>query len=173
MNTQSTSTSDLEKIFSSNEHDAILQSLELIRDVGNEQTFDFLLQQLQQQKNREIQQAIVACLVDVKNPKCAETLCSYVSNSKYSAQKSLLFSIAWQSALDFSRLSNCAITSICTDNFETAFEAYTLLEHIAHSISDENKKAYAQELQAALLKNSDMQKEFLFNESIALVSNGE
>jgi hypothetical protein len=108
-------------------------------------------------------------LVDVKNPNCAKILCSYIENPAYSAQKAMLFSIAWQSALDFSSLSDSAVASICNDNFETAFEAHTLLEHIVDTISAGNKQAYTQKLKAALLKNSDMQKEFLFNESLALL----
>lgn len=173
MNEQTVALSDIEKIFNSDNQELILQSLELIRDVGNEQTFEFLIQQLRAQQNRDIQQAIIACLVDVKNPHCAKILCSYIENPDYAAQKAMLFSIAWQSALDFSSLNDCAVASICNDNFETAFEAHTLLEHIVNTISIENKQAYAQKLQTALLKNSDMQKEFLFNESLALLEDGD
>ncbi len=167
MSEQSVIISDIEKIFSSDNQELMLQSLELIRDVGNEQIFEFLIQQLLKQKNIEIQHTIITCLADVKNPRCTPILCSYIENSAYSAQKSLLFSIAWQSALDFSMLGKQAVESICNDDFATAFEAHTLLEHIFDTISNEDKQVYTQKLQTALLKNSDVQKEFLLNESIA------
>lgn len=165
--------SDIENIFNSDNQELVLQSLELIRDVGNEQIFEFLVQQLLIQKNREIRQAIVACLVDVKNPRCAKILCSYIENPAYSAQKSLLFSVAWQSALDFSSLSSCAVASICSGDFETAFEAYTLLEHIADTIPAEEKQEYTRQLQKALLQCADFQKEMLLNESITLLEDIE
>jgi len=169
MNEQTVTISDIEKIFNSDNQELVLQSLELIRDVGNEQIFEFLVQQLLTQKNHEIQQAIVSCLVDVKNPRCAKILCSYIENPAYSAQKSLLFSIAWQSALDFSSLSSCAVASICSGDFTTAFEAHTLLEHIADTISTEEKQEYTRQLKKALLQCTDFQKEMLLNESVALL----
>jgi hypothetical protein len=169
MNEQTVTLSDIEKIFNSDNQELVLQSLELIRDVGNEHIFEFLVRQLLTQNNHEIRQAIVDCLVDVKNPACAKILCSCVEKPEYSAHKSLLFSIAWQSALDFSSLSGCAVESICTGNFETAFEAHTLLEHVADAIPAGEKQEYSRKLKKALLQCADFQKEMLINESIALL----
>ncbi|MDR1761699.1 MAG: HEAT repeat domain-containing protein [Bacteroidales bacterium] len=165
------SIADIEKIFDSNNQELIVQSLELISEIGNEQIFELLVRQLLKHKNYAIQQAISACLVDVKNPRCAEILRLYIENPENTAQKALLFSIAWQSALDFSVMSDFVVASICNDLFEIAFEAHTLLEQIADTLASEKKQMYIQQLNAALLQhnNSNTQKEFLLNDSIEIL----
>ncbi|MDR2963537.1 MAG: hypothetical protein LBU90_07925 [Bacteroidales bacterium] len=170
MSEQSVSLADIQKIFSSGNVELILQSLEHIREVGNEQIFDFLIQQLAANQNADIQRAISACLADVHNPHCAPILVKYVQNPDFAAHKSVLFSIAWQSALDFSELAEFAVESICNDDFATAFEAHTLLEHISPALLPEQKQAYTQQFETALQHCTDTQKEFLLRSSIDVLN---
>jgi len=106
----------------------VLFAINEIRNSGEPKIISNLLDLLITNQQKEINQAIIEVLNELKNQDCAAEIIEALKNDEYhSIQKELLTS-CWHSGLDYSDYLDFFVGIVIANDFLISFEAYTIIE---------------------------------------------
>jgi hypothetical protein len=126
----------VEKLFS-NKTDEVLFAINRIRNSGQTSVLPHVIELLNSEKNSNISGAIIELLNDLKNQEGTTEIIKAIKNKSYQSIQKILLISCWQSGLDYSGYLDYFIELFISEDFEIAFEAFTIIENMDENISHE------------------------------------
>ena len=157
--------SEIKTIFESENESAIHDAIAYIHENGSLKTLPLLFDLLAVTKNDNTKNDIYNCLADTKEKSATSIFIEALQDSRFVNEKSRLLSTMWQSNLDFSKYTKVFIQLLLQENYETALEAYTIIEVCAGNLSNEEKANYKEMIETTL-KNEKSEKAGLLQSTI-------
>jgi len=151
-------------LFSANT-DVVISAIETIKNKGNKLYIPILFDLLNSSPEPEIEREIMDLLETVKDKEAVNSFVRAIEDDKYKQIRKSLLIACWQNGLDFSTFLPVFVDMIINEDWEIAFEAFTIIDNLEFLPSEEiiNKSV-------ALVKDAlpsvDEQKRYFLNEII-------
>jgi len=152
----------------STDNKVVLDSISHLRENGKPEDITLLLDLMISNSSRDIQVAIHSFLADLKNQNTDKIIIEAIGNGKYIALRKILVSICWESSIDFSTYISTFVDLLIGSDFETSFEAFTVIENLTEKISEEIKPAEMTKLKDAISEASS-EKKGIIHEAIHII----
>ena len=156
---------EIKAVFESENESAIHDAIAYIHENGSIKTLPLLFDLLAVTKSESTKNDIYECLSDTKEKSATAIFIEALQDERFVNEKSRLLSVMWQSNLDFSKYTQVFIQLLLQENYETALEAYTLIEVCAGNLTNEEKNTYKEMVETAL-KNEKSEKVGLLKSTI-------
>lgn len=131
-----------ENLFSVNTQ-TVISAINEIKEKGNKLYIPILFDLLNSKPEKEIEVEIKTLLATVKDKSTAPTFIEAIENAKYKPILKTILTVCWQNGLDFSSYLPVFIDIIIREDWEIAFEAFTIIDNIEflpkQKIIDESK----------------------------------
>lgn len=141
-----------------------------IKENGDLTLADCLLDLLKKQKEPRLVTLLTNLIADIKENAFRDILIRRLSETKDVIWKSRLLRVIWESALDYSAHLDLFLKILREDDFVAAFEASTVIENLAHSLSEEQQRQLKEVLS---LPDLSEEKKFLFQNILEELENTE
>ncbi len=149
----------------------IISTLKEVRENSDPSVLHELFSLLLEREEEEIITEIGTLLCDLKNEEAAGILAGALEKEEYRPIARILASACWQNGLSYGKYSLTFVKLALEADFETAFEAITVLEEGAHELEDKERKEIIANLTLGILE-ADPQKQALLHELIHSISAG-
>ncbi len=126
----------IEKLRSENE-DELVFTINQLRNSGDIKLLPHVIELLNKSNNPTIIKAITDLLNDLKVQAGSNEIIKAISNDNYNSIRKLLFTSCWQSGLNYSEHLEFFIEKFIAENFEIAFEIFTIIENIEEKYDNE------------------------------------
>ncbi len=127
----------LRQALNSEEIEVVKDALEKISETGNRFYLPLLFDLLNTMPEHEVEVEIIKLIGSVKNKDSVNTFMRAVEDEKYTSIRKKLIAACWQNGLDFSNFIPVFIDIIIHDDWETAFEAFTLIDNLEYLPGEE------------------------------------
>lgn len=117
--------------------ETVLEAIEEIRKDLQPDCLEALLQLLEENKEKVVKDSIVALLNDNKSAEFRSIIAKQISSCKNAEIRKLLIASCWQSGIDYTEYIVLFAESAIHDDFETALEAFTVVEQMAGPFDNE------------------------------------
>lgn len=117
-----------QKLFSA-KTETVISALQSIKEKGNKAYVPLLFDLLSTQPEKEIEQEVLALLSTVKDKETVNTFMRALENDKYKPIRKTILTACWQNGLDFSTFLPVFIDMIIAEDWEIAFEAFTIVDN--------------------------------------------
>lgn len=114
------------------------QVISIITELKSNNDLQFipvLIDVLLSKRSEILQRTIVEYLSDIKDPGLVPILIESLTNSFPEKNVTMLVTACWQSRLDFSNHLETFFNILVNGNYQTAFEAFTVIENSIDSLS--------------------------------------
>ena len=136
-------------LFSSNT-ERVISAITLLREKGNKLYLPLLFELLVSQPDNEIVKAIEKLLGSIKSDDSVPYFTEALKNDKFkSIQKSIL-TACWQNGLDYAGYWPLFVEIVIQEEWETAFEAFTVIENMDNLPEPETAKQIIERIESAL-----------------------
>jgi len=139
----------------SNDTNAVLKTIEEIRDDGSNELLRDLAKLLCSTKNKEIKESIYNLFCDLKNQSSVDKLITFITSNELKKAKKTLLSACWQTRLDFSDYLELFIDIVIKEPFELSFEAFTVVENNESKVTRDRKNELIEYTKAKLSSIAD------------------
>lgn len=153
---------------SSKDNKVVLDSISQLRQEGQIQDLTILFDLLISDAHPNIKESIYKFLWDVKDQNTDKVIIDAILNDKYSSIQKNLVEVCWEASIDFSKFLSTFVDLLIQSNFETSFEAFTVIENITEKISDEMKPEQMAKLKDAI-PNASAEKKGIIHEAIHII----
>jgi hypothetical protein len=102
------------------------------------------------QEDEQIMGALCDFLNDLKDPEAAEVLAKAVANPEYKSIQTTLTAACWQNGLSYGPYLDVFADVLCTAAYETALEAYTVLEEAMGEVDAPRRSKLSSKLKSEL-----------------------
>ena len=151
----------IKKNLRSGKEDIILETINYLKDKGNSQIIPDLIELLRTVQNQKIQDEIADFLANIKNKDAIPLIIEAIQNERYKKEISILVSSCWQSSLDFSKYLPVFIDIFISEQFQTAFEAFTVIENLEGKFTKKDIDIEIDKLKSSITSISDDKRELL------------
>ena len=110
----------------------VKMAIEKISNEGNRLYLPLLFDLLNTLPEHEVELEIIKLLGSVKDKESVNSFMRAIENEKYKTIRKTLISACWQNGLDFSNFMPVFIDLIINDEWEVAFEAFTLIDNLEY-----------------------------------------
>lgn len=141
---------EIKTIFESENESAIHDAIAYIHENGSLKTLPLLFDLLVTTTSDNTKNDIYNCLADTKDKNAMSIFIEALHDSRFVNEKARLLSAMWQSNLDFSKHTADFIQLLLAENYETAIEAYTIIEVCAPNLTEEQKASFTKTVSEAL-----------------------
>jgi len=117
----------------SDQPNEVLDAISEIRRHGQPEHLQPLQKILNESEHQEIVDAVIKLFDDLKDQKAVSHLVELIQSDQPSQTKKILIASCWKSGLDYSAHLKPFFKTFVEDDFETAFEAYTLIDSNIHN----------------------------------------
>lgn len=146
MDSKNTNINARKAIFEQNLRDGsdefIISTLEELRESGEDYIVDPIINLLFSNRTDVLKDAVVNFLIDIKKQSVTTIIINAIKNNVTSKDLSHLVSVCWQSRLDFSAEIDLFVELLCKSDYQTSFEASTVIENCLDSISEDKIAEY-------------------------------
>ncbi len=156
------------KLFSANTAEAI-SAINKLKEQGNKDYLFLLFELLGNQPEEELRKEILELLGAIKDKETIPVFIEALKEEKFSSNRKEILTTCWQSGLDFSPYMEVFINLIISNEWEIAFEAFTVIENLEHFPPEEELKILKLKI-ASALKSSDEQKAYFLEEILKMTS---
>lgn len=157
-----------ENLFSTNSK-AIISAINSIKEKGNKLYIPILFDLLNSNPEKEIKDEICNVLSTVKDKETIDSFVHAIENKKYQPILKTILTTCWQNGLDFSNYLPIFVDVIINEDWEIAFEAFTIIDnwefHPKQEIIDKSKVKIK-----AALKSATEQKTYFLQEVLTKIS---
>ena len=108
----------------------ILETIDQLRTVGNPEYIPHLIEILHCSDKETVKKSILQLLGELKDSNARSYLIEAIGNNEYTSIRRELISCCWQSSLDFSGYLPFFVDLVIDNEFEIAFEAFTVIENM-------------------------------------------
>lgn len=145
----------------SSDSKTILEALVTVRNDGNFTLFPYIMDIYKKNADSEIQNEIYKMLCDLNDNENARFLVQYIEKESFADIKSKLLNVCWNCRLDFSPHLSFFVDLFINEEFENAFDAFTVIENIDASFEQSTIFAETNKLKNNLRTISPDKKELL------------
>lgn len=146
--------------------EVVISALEAIQRKGNKLYLPMIFDLLNSHPEPEIETEIKNLLGTVKDKESVNSFLRAIEDVKYKPIRKELLTACWQNGLDFSTFLPVFIDLIIREDWEIAFEAFTIIDNLEFLPNAEIIKISIDKMNRALPKANDRNKYFL-NELLA------
>jgi hypothetical protein len=139
-----------------------------IREKGHSKYIPVLVDLLLKNKDGEKLDLIRSFIADIKDSFIKTSIIDALKDEKYKTVRKELISICWESAVDFSEHMSLFIDIIIEENFNSSFEALTVIENLETSIESNIIKKEIDKLKSAA-NTTDEARRYLIHETVNLL----
>jgi len=147
----------------------IISAIKEVRQDSDPSILHELFSLLLEREEEELISEISQLLCDLKNQEAAGILAGALEKDEYRPIARILASACWQNGLSYGKYSSTFVNLALDADFETAFEAITVLEESAHELEDSDRKEIIAKLKLGILE-VDPQKQALIHNLIHSIS---
>jgi len=154
----------------SNSDEQVISIIQNFRENGELFIIQPLIEMIYSNRSETLKEAIVEFISDIRNPVVVEIITRSIQKNIGNQNTAGLVTACWQSNLDFSRELPLFIDILCSSDYQTSLEAFTVIEN---SISNLNKKEidlYIATIESKL-KDTPIEKQSLLTEMIVTLEN--
>jgi len=149
----------INKLSSSNENE-IIETIKLLRKVGNNVLLYQTFITFQNNSSQQIKDEIFRLWCDLQLQESVDVIIDVIEKNEFADIKREVISSCWQSKLEFKDLVPF-INTVINDDFETAIEAFTVIDNNAFQVSKANLTEHIQQLKSAFATISEDKKELV------------
>ena len=147
----------------------VISALHSIKEKGNKAYVPLLFDLLSTQPEKEIEQEISALLSTVKDKETVNTFMRALENDKYKPIRKTILTACWQNGLDFSTFLPVFIDMIITEDWEIAFEAFTIVDNFEMLPNPAIIETSVSKINLAMDK-ANQQKRYFLNEILSKIT---
>jgi hypothetical protein len=141
--------------------EVVKSAIEKISIEGNRLYLPLLFDLLNTLPEHEVEVEIIKLLGSVKDKESVNSFMRAIEDAKYKAIRKTLVSACWQNGLDFSNFMPVFIDLIINDEWEVAFEAFTLIDNLEYLPNDNILLVSKQKIEHELSSATGQVKYFL------------
>ncbi len=129
-----------------------------------------LIEMLYSNRGQALKNSILEFIRDIKNQVAVIIITKSIQKHITDKYTTGLVSACWQSSLDFSDELPVFFDILCEGDYQTAFEAFTVIENSIGNVSQENISLYMASIESKL-KITPTEKQTLLSEMMAMLEN--
>lgn len=118
-----------QNLFSTNTQ-TVITAINSIKEKGNKHYLPILFDLLNSNPEKEIEDEIKTLLSTVKDKETVTLFIDAINNKKYQAILKSLLEVCWQNGLDYSNYVPLFVDLIINEEWEIAFEAFTIIDNL-------------------------------------------
>jgi hypothetical protein len=141
--------------------EVVKSAIEKISIEGNRLYLPLLFDLLNSMPEHEVEVEIIKLLGSVKDKESVNSFMRAIEDAKYKTIRKTLVSACWQNGLDFSNFMPVFIDLIINDEWEVAFEAFTLIDNLEYLPNDNILLVSKQKIEHELSSATGQVKYFL------------
>lgn len=141
--------------------EVVISALEAIQKKGNKLYLPILFELLNSSPEAEIEKEIKNLLGTIKDQESVNSFLRAIEDDKYKPIRKDLLTACWQNGLDFSTFVPVFIDLIIREDWEIAFEAFTVIDNLEFLPGQEIIKISVGKIKEALPFANDQKKYFL------------
>ena len=157
-----------ENLFST-QPEVVMSAINSVKEKGNKLYIPMLFDLLNSNPEKEITDEINKLLSTVKDKETTKSFIDAVENEEYKSIRKLVLAACWQNGLDFSNYLPVFIDVIINDNWENAFEAFTIIDNLESLPEQKTVKQSIDKIESAM-ENATEQKAYFLQEVLAKIS---
>lgn len=108
----------------------VISAIQTIKKKGNKLYIPILLDVLNSNPEKEIEDEVLDLLATVKDKDAANAFIEAIQNTKYKSILKPLLVSCWQNGLDFCNYTPLFVELIINEDWEIAFEAFTIIDNL-------------------------------------------
>lgn len=166
MNKPKISTEIKTKLFSSDTF-IVLEALDLLKDKGNKNYMPILFELLLSKPEAEVEKEIIQLLGTIKDKEAVPVFIGALTEDKFKTVRKEILTACWQNGLDFSSGIDIFADIVINDEWEVAFEAFTVIENMEHLPAKDDFKETKLKI-ARALKSANEQKVYFLEELLRM-----
>lgn len=122
----------IEQNLFSSDNTVVLSAINEIKEVGNPLYMPLLFELLNSQPEKEIEKEIAELLGTVKSKETVNSFMRAIEDDHFRAIRKMLLTACWQNGLDFSTFLPVFVDLVISEEWETAFEAFTVIDNMEY-----------------------------------------
>ena len=127
-------------------------ALEEIKNKGDDTYIAPLIEFIHQTSSKEVKEKIFQLFVDLKHENSVDKLISELKNERDLDILERLVACCWQNGLDYSKHLPYFVQLVIDQEFQIAFEAFTVIENMYGKIEGDVETILIEKLKSAFLK---------------------
>lgn len=155
----------IDQINSSNDENTISLILEL-RDNGGLYLVNTFLNILLSNRSEALKRTVIETLANINDLKAAKLYVDFIRSNFETNRITDVLTICWQSRLDFTDDIEIFFDLLCKSDYQTAFEAFTVIENNLDSLTTEQLANYISIVKSKVSK-ADRDKQLLLLEMVS------
>jgi hypothetical protein len=120
----------LKKNLFSAKTDVVISAIEKVKEKGNKLYIPLLFDLLNSSPEIEIETEIKNLLGTIKDKNTVNSFMRAIEDDKYKGIRKTILTACWQNGLDFSTFLPVFIDLVIQEDWETAFEAFTVIDNL-------------------------------------------
>ncbi len=129
--------------------DLILENLKEFRQTGSNQLLPEVIALLKNNSVKKIHDEVLSILSDLNNQSSVEIFMENIEDHRGTDHFTELVCACWQNGLDYSTYTDFFIAIVIDDPYETAIEAFTVVEGNVNSLPDKAREKMASDIEKA------------------------
>jgi hypothetical protein len=151
----------LKKNLFSAKTDVVISAIEKVKEKGNKLYIPLLFELLNSSPEIEIETEIKNLLGTIKDKNTVNSFMRAIEDDKYKGIRKTILTACWQNGLDFSTFLPVFIDLVIHEDWETAFEAFTVIDNLEFLPGAEIINFSITKIKEAMPNVTDQQKYFL------------
>jgi hypothetical protein len=147
----------------------VLSAIRTIKKKGNKLYIPILFDLLNSKPEKEIEDEIKQLLATVKDKGSVVSFIEAVQNKNFKSILKTILVVCWKNGLDFSSYTPVFIDLIINEEWEIAFEAFTIIDNFEFVPEHEVVEISIQKIEDAL-KSANEQKAYFLEETLKKIS---
>lgn len=147
--------------------DQVLAALNKLKESGNKDYLPILFELMVAGCEQDVEKEIQKLLGTIKDKETIPVFINALQEDRYEPIRKNITTACWQNGLDFSANIEVFVDVVINENWETAFEAFTVIDNMEHLPSPEVMKPIKLRI-ARALKIADEKKAYMLEELLKL-----
>jgi len=152
--------------------EVVISAINEIKERGNRLYIPLLLELLNTMPENEVEKEICNVLGSVKEKDSVNSFIRAIEDEKFNKIRKLIITACWQNGLDFSTFLPVFIDQVISEEWETAFEAFTVIDNLEYLPSDAIIRVSVEKINQAL-GNANEQKKYFLKEILVKLNSVE
>lgn len=163
-----------QKVFTNNllsmNDEQVISLIQEFRENGELFIVEPLIEMLYSSRGQALKNSILEFIRDIKNQVAVIIITKSIQKHISDKYTTDLVSACWQSSLDFSEELHVFFDILCNGDYQTAFEAFTVIENSIGNVSQDSINLYITTIESKL-KVTPLEKQTLLTEMIVMLEN--
>lgn len=141
----------------------VIETIEELRSTGRASDIPLLVELLHLTPNPEIKSKITALFANLKESNTIPLIIEAIQNQKYAPELKELIASCWENGLDYSNYLSLFVSLMIDNEFEIAFEAYTVIINLESRIDQQIIDQQIELLEKALASATEQKRQLMLD----------